>query len=205
MDIGLYKMKYPFRKLIYFIVPRCRDVDPNLISWALMPIAVVMAWVYLVAPAIPDMYFLGIVLGFVRMVVATLDGLVAAEFNKSSEHGEIVNRVTPELADLMLIPAIVYSRPEYASIGVLAVAAAWATTFFGLLGQTVRRPVQSVGPAGQTDRLSALMLLSLFAGLAPRLGWSVDFMLVFLWWCVIGGAITCVNRYRRTVRAGAVK
>lgn len=203
MDIGLYKMKYPFRKLIQFMVPRCRNVDPNTISWALLPLAVVIALVYWWAPHAPDLYFLGFLLCFIRMIVATLDGLVAIEFNKSSEMGELVNRITPELADLMLLPALIFSRPEYLKIGILAMAAAWATTFFGLVGQTVRRPVQSVGPTGQTDRLAALMIFSVLAGIAPRAGWGIDFIEVFLWWCVAGGLLTCVNRFRRTVMAGS--
>ena len=205
MDIGLYRMKYPFRKLIQFMVPRCRNVDPNLISWALLPLALVIALVYWWAPNAPDLYFLGVLLCFFRMIVATLDGLVAMEFDKSTEVGELVNRITPELADLMLLPAIIFSRPEYMNVGVLAMASAWATTFFGLLGQTVRRPVQSVGPTGQTDRLTALMLFSLLAAIAPRAGWNIDFILVFLWWCVVGGVLTCLNRCRRTLKAEPVK
>ena len=201
MDIGLYKLKYPFRKLIQFMVPRCRNMDPNLISWALLPLAVLIALVYWSAPDSPDLYFLGILLCFLRMIVATLDGLVAMEFNKSSELGELVNRITPELSDLMLIPAIIFSRPEYLTVGVLAMASAWATTFFGLIGQTVRRPIQSVGPTGQTDRLTALMLFSFLAGIAPRVAWDIDFIQIFLWWCVVGGTLTCLNRYRRTLKA----
>lgn len=205
MDIGLYKMKYPFRKLIQFMVPRCRNIDPNRISWALLPLAVLIATLYWCAPSASDLYFLGSLLCFLRMIIATLDGLVAMEFNKSSELGELVNRITPELADLMLLPAIIFSKPEYLSVGVLAMASAWATTFFGLVGQTVRRPVQSVGPTGQTDRLTALMLFSFLAGIAPHAGWTIDFIQVFLWWCVVGGTLTCLNRYRRTLKAESVK
>ena len=205
MDIGLYKMKYPFRKLIQFMVPRCRNIDPNRISWALLPLAVLIATLYWWAPSASDLYFLGSLLCFLRMIIATLDGLVAMEFNKSSELGELVNRITPELADLMLLPAIIFSKPEYLSVGVLAMASAWATTFFGLVGQTVRRPVQSVGPTGQTDRLTALMLFSFLAGIAPHAGWTIDFIQVFLWWCVVGGTLTCLNRYRRTLKAESVK
>lgn len=204
MDIGLYKMKYPFRRLIQFLVPRCRNIEPNLISWALLPVAIVTSLVYYVAPKWPDLYFLTVILCLLRMIVATLDGLVAQQFEKSSEVGELVNRVTPELADLMLLPAIIFSQPESLKLGVLVMASAWATTFFGLVGQTVRRPVQSVGPTGQTDRLTALMFFSGLAGLAPHVGWKLNFMEIFLWWCVVGGALTCLNRYRRTMKAEAV-
>ena len=45
----------------------------------------------------------------------------------------------------------------------------------------------SQGPAGQTDRLAALILFSL---LSPYFNW----MHIFLIWCTIGGAATVILR-----------
>lgn len=203
MDIGLYMLKMPFRKLLGFLIPLFRNTDPNLISWALLPVGALMAWVYVQAltggPA--WLLILGALLGFVRMIVATLDGLVAVTFNKSSALGDIVNRVTPELCDIVLFPTLLYATGNMNMLGLVVLAMAWATSFFGLLGSPSRCPVQSVGPVGQTDRLAALMLFSGLEFLSRTFAWDIQFMNLFFYWLIIGGLITLLLRFTRQVKA----
>lgn len=46
MEIGLYQAKYPFRKLLAFLLQRLKPIPPNYISCLLFPIGLITAWVY---------------------------------------------------------------------------------------------------------------------------------------------------------------
>ncbi|QDK36479.1 hypothetical protein [Bdellovibrio sp. NC01] len=206
MDVGLYLLKYPFRKVISFLIPACENVDPNKISYALLPVGVAMAWCYYYALSGGHKIFfiIGGLLGILRMIVATLDGLVAVHYNKSSVKGDILNRITPELCDLMLIPTLVVMKGIY-PLGVFVMLFAWAVPFFGLFGAPSGLAVQSVGPVGQTDRLAALMLLSLFQYFSLEFHWGIDFILYFFYWVIIGGTITLILRYTRVYKEAGRK
>jgi CDP-diacylglycerol--glycerol-3-phosphate 3-phosphatidyltransferase len=201
MDLGLYNLKYPVRRLIAGVLPRFARTDPDDISWSMIPVGVATAGaLWLGAHGRAWAYLVAIALVFLRMFLGTLDGLVATQFGRSTKRGEIVNRLAPELCDAMLLATLAFARPEWLLPGALALLAAWLTTFAGLVGATAGLPTQSVGPAGQTDRLAALQLLLLLAFLGDRLGWRFDFPGAFLWWVAIGGAVTVVLRMGRHLR-----
>jgi len=203
MELGLYKLKYPARKLIGGVLPLLGNVDPNHISWAMLPVGVAIAATYYFAFGHPWLYLAGIGLVFLRMFLGTLDGLVAVHFEKGTPKGELVNRIAPELCDAMYLTALALARPEWLIPGIFALTMAWLTTFAGLLGTTIGRPTQSIGPAGQTDRLAALQVLSLAAFLGARFGWSLDFMRIFLFWVILGGTLTVALRLRRALGSAA--
>jgi CDP-diacylglycerol--glycerol-3-phosphate 3-phosphatidyltransferase len=206
MDIGLYNLKYPVRKMLNGLLPALRNVDPNHISLAMLPVGLVTAFVYYeAAQGRPALYLVGIALIFLRMFLGTLDGLVATHYGKSGPTGEMVNRIAPELCDAMLLVALAVARPEWRLVGIGALAVAWLTTFSGLLGLTAGLTTQSVGPVGQTDRLAALQLFSLLAFFSERSGWRGewlgDFMRDFLLWVIGGGILTVALRLWRNLRA----
>jgi CDP-diacylglycerol--glycerol-3-phosphate 3-phosphatidyltransferase len=201
MDLGLYNLKYPARRLLTGLLPRFANTDPNHISWAMLPVgAGVAACVWFGAHGRPWLYLLAIALLFLRMFLGTLDGLVATQFGRSSKSGEIVNRLAPELCDAAYLLALALARPEWTLPGALALAAAWLTTFAGLVGATAGLPTQSVGPAGQTDRLAAVQVALLLAWLADPRGWHFDPLGLFLWWVALGGTLTVVLRLVRHLR-----
>ena len=199
MDIGLYNFKYPFRKFINGLLPFFKDSDPNWISFWLIPIGIVTAVDYFYASAFPFAYILGIILIFIRMVVGTMDGLVAVTYHKESPKGEMINRITPEIADVLLMLGIIFSKPDYYFVGILALAVCWTTSFAGLIGITANQKIQSVGPVGQTDRIAALILFSLLQYINLYLGYNIDFIWIFLWWCVFGGILTIAIRLYRSI------
>jgi CDP-diacylglycerol--glycerol-3-phosphate 3-phosphatidyltransferase len=202
MDLGLYNLKHGVRRLIRGVLPVFANVEPNAISWSLLPVGAATAAVYwLGAQGRPWLYLAGAALIFLRMFLGTLDGLVAVHYGKGTPRGEIVNRLAPELCDVMLVTALALARPEWLLPGVGALAMAWLTTFSGLVGATAGAPTQSVGPVGQTDRLAALQLSSFAAFAAETFGYGVDFLWVFLWWTIAGGILTVVLRLHRTLRA----
>ncbi|MFI4956498.1 MAG: CDP-alcohol phosphatidyltransferase family protein [Gammaproteobacteria bacterium] len=200
MAIGLYQLKYPVRRLIQGILPMCKNISPNLISSLLIPIGIVTAYCYLhAANGHPDFYLIAIALCVLRMFFGTLDGLVAEHFNKTGPVGEIMNRLTPEVADVMVMGAIACANPKWLVPGVIAMGMSWMITFSGLIGLLVEKPIQSVGPAGQTDRLVALCVFSLLAYLSSVYAWHVDFIAIFLYWVIIGGTLTVGLRLKKVV------
>lgn len=192
MDLGLYHLKYPFRKVIGFLLPLFKNVHPNTISWSLVPIGLVTALFYLLAPQAPVLYLIGALLILVRMTVGTMDGLVAVKFNKGSKKGEMINRIAPEICDVLLMLAVVYSCPAHLKMGILALGLCWMVTFFGLIGIVAEKKIQSVGPVGQTDRIVALGILSIFQFFSQTGGWGIDFTFLFFLW-VIGGSLVTIG------------
>lgn len=197
MEIGLYQLKYPFRKLIDGLLPICKDTNPNTISLILLPIGLLTALVYYYAPQHPIFYCLGIVLIFFRMVIGTLDGLVAETYHKQTPNGTILNRLTPEIADWMLLLSIVLLNVQHPLLNACALLVGWAVSYVGLLGLAGNKRIQSVGPVGQTDRLVALMIASAVHYGGIRANWHIDMIAVFIWWVILGGMITfAVRTYR---------
>lgn len=195
MEIGIYNLKYPFRKVISFVLPLMKNVEPDTISWSLLPIGVVTAVVYWYAVNGSSWwYVVGALLILLRFIVGTLDGLVATAHDKSTLRGAMVNRLAPELCDVMFVTVLVAARPDLRFLGLGVLVLAWFTSFAGLLGGVSGLPMQTVGPVGQPDRMVALVVASLGAFLGARFGWSVDFVAVLFWWLVIGGVVTVILR-----------
>jgi phosphatidylglycerophosphate synthase len=197
MDMGLYNLKYPFRKTISWLLPLVKNVSPNAISWSLLPIGVLTALCYYAAKDRPLLFLAGAGLIFLRMIVSTLDGLAAVTYRKCTPEGELVNRIAPELCDAMLMVAVVLAEREHLVLGILVLAAAWLTSFAGLVGLAGGKQIQSVGPVGQTDRVTALLVLSLAGSANYFLEQPLDVLNWFLWWCVLGGFVTVVLRLSR--------
>ena len=198
MELGLYNLKYPFRKLISFLLPFYKNSDPNRISLSLIWIGLFTALIYYLAALTPWLYILGAILIFVRMIVGTLDGLVAVTYKKESANGEILNRLAPEVADMFLMIALILNCQDYL-LGVMAVIMCWLISYTGLIGIVGKKAIQSVGPAGQTDRIAVLIVLSILACIGAYFGWSVNFVELFLYWVIFGGIWTVFLRCRRVL------
>jgi CDP-diacylglycerol---glycerol-3-phosphate 3-phosphatidyltransferase len=154
-DLGLYQTKYLLRNLLRQI-PGLAYLSPNLLS--LLAIVPGLASAYCLYRG----WWLGAVAAIAgRMIVNTLDGLVAEEFNKTSKLGAYLNRLPGELTDLLIILGLL---PHTSSGWVIAllVLTSWVQTF-GLMGLVAGGKVQSVGPCGQTDRLAILGVACLIA------------------------------------------
>jgi CDP-diacylglycerol--glycerol-3-phosphate 3-phosphatidyltransferase len=207
VDIGLYTLKYPFRRLITFLLPFFKNTNPNNISWFLLVIGFLTAFTYWVGISSHSGFalLLTVLLGFVRMIFATLDGLVALEFNKSTVLGDVVNRMTPEICDLILYPVLVIATGHLDILGISVVAMSWAISYFGLLGTASSCPVQSVGPTGQTDRFAGVMLFSFLQSLGIFFLWEVNFLNYFFYWVLVGGVLTLALRISRTFKAAIQK
>lgn len=199
MVIGLYQLKYPVRRMIQGILPLCKNINPNVISLLLIPIGFATGYCYLQANDHAGFYLIAIGLSLLRMFFGTLDGLVAEHFHKTGPMGEVMNRLTPEVADILTMSAIACANPEWLIPGVIAMGMCWMITFSGMASLLVNKPIQSIGPVGQTDRLVTLCIFSLLAYLSSIYQWDIDFINLFLYWVIIGGTLTIGLRLRGAV------
>ncbi len=200
MDIGLYQLKYTARSVIKKVIPFARDIDPNLISYAMLPLGGIIAGCYFFAlnKDMPKFYLLAILLTLFRMFLGTLDGFVAEYYKKNTPKGEIVNRLVPEICDILYLLAVSLADPKWLYLGVIALCIAWMTSFSGLIGLLINKPIQSIGPVGQTDRLVVLMIFSMAAYFSQSYGLGIDFIKIFILWCIFGGITTIIFRLKRT-------
>jgi phosphatidylglycerophosphate synthase len=104
-----------------------------------------------------------------RMVLTTLDGLIAERFAKTTRLGGVLNRVVAEVGDVLLFVALsLLVAPPW---GALVLGLAWLVNVIGVLPLVSHGSIQSVGPAGQTDRIALVAAFAL-AMLVVPLTWT---------------------------------
>ncbi|WP_303674233.1 CDP-alcohol phosphatidyltransferase family protein [Vampirovibrio chlorellavorus] len=154
-DLGLYQTKYLLRKVLRTL-PGIGKLSPNLLSIAGLGPGLLAA-VFLF-----EGEWLGALLSIAgRMIINTLDGLVAEEFDKKTHIGGYLNRLPGEFTDVLIVLALYPHAPMHWILP-LIILTGWVQVF-GLLGLAAGGSTQSVGPCGQTDRLAILMLGCLLA------------------------------------------
>jgi phosphatidylglycerophosphate synthase len=185
-DIGLYQTKFAARRLLDKL-PGIDRLEPNAVSIAsIAPSA-------LAAVALANGWWIVVPLGIAgRMVLTTLDGLIAEKYGKASRVGAYVNRLPAEIGDVLILLALfALADPLWAG---LVIAGAWLVNVLGVLGLVAGGSTQSVGPAGQTDRLAFLAVAAIVAAVVP-IDWTfVCQILVALM------AVTIALRISRTIR-----
>jgi CDP-diacylglycerol--glycerol-3-phosphate 3-phosphatidyltransferase len=149
-DIGLYNAKYAVRRWIVR-APGVDRLQPNAVSIsslvpsALAAVALWYGWWPLVC--------LGI-LG--RMLLTVADGLIAEEFNRRTRIGPYVNRLPQDIGDAALFAAcLAWADPGWV---VLLLASAWLVNIAGVLPAMAGGSFQPVGPAGQPDRITIVLV-----------------------------------------------
>jgi phosphatidylglycerophosphate synthase len=162
-DVGLYQAKHGLRRVLN-VVPGLEHLSPNAVSVSsLVPSALAA---YGVWQGLPGLVVLGIV---GRMLLTTLDGLIAEGYGKKTRVGGYINRIVAEVGDvaLYLALAMIVDAPW----GALVLGLAWLVNVFGVLGLVSQGSIQSVGPAGQTDRVALVALYALITMFTP-LSWT---------------------------------
>jgi CDP-diacylglycerol--glycerol-3-phosphate 3-phosphatidyltransferase len=186
VDLGLYQSKYALRAVLGR-VPGLERLDPNAVSLsalapsALAAVSFLAGWWSLMVVGIAG-----------RMLLTTLDGHVAERYGRTTRLGGYLNRAPAEIGDVMLmLPLVVQAAPPWA---VAAIGLSWLVNVFGLLGLVAGGSIQSVGPAGQTDRLVVLLVAAIAAMIVP-LDWTVVAIVL-----VVLAMPTLVLRTRRSLK-----
>ncbi len=185
-DLGLYQAKYGLRRVLDRI-PGIARLDPNAVSLSALAASAVAAWAF--ATSLWPLLAIGIVL---RMVLSTLDGHIAENYGKKTRVGGYINRLVSELADVAILVGFVFhARPGWA---LAVICGAWTVNILGLVGLVAGGKIQSVGPAGQTDRMALLLVVAIIASFV-----DVDWTLVAQIFVALI-AVTIVLRLDRSVR-----
>jgi phosphatidylglycerophosphate synthase len=196
MDIGLYKLKYPIRRLIEGALPFFLGVDPTYISYFVLPIGLAMgACCYFAPNGYPSLYLVAVALTLCRIYFAILDGLVADHYKRRSALGRVIDILMPKLCDMIFLVCLSLAKHSWHALGICAIAMAWFSTFAGLIGLLIKKPMQRVGPVGQMDRLAAFCLCAMLAYFTG----NSSYIRYFFIWCIAGGVLTCIFRLRRTL------
>ena len=185
-DLGLYQQKYALRRALDRI-PGISRLEPNLVSVASIVPSTIAAWAFVQG------WWALVIVGIVgRMVLTTLDGHIAENYGKKTVVGAYVNRIPAEIGDILILGSL-FARAEPAWV-LAVVCGAWLVNVLGVLGLVAGGSTQSVGPAGQTDRLALLIVVNAIA-----IAFPVDWTLV----CQVLVALmvpTVVLRVRRSIR-----
>jgi phosphatidylglycerophosphate synthase len=162
-DVGLYQAKHGLRRVLN-VVPGIEHLSPNAVSLSsLVPSALAAFGLW---QGLPGWVVIGIV---GRMLLTTLDGLIAEGYGKKTRVGGYINRIVAEVGDvaLFLALAMVVDVPW----GALVLGLAWLVNVFGVLGLVSQGSIQPVGPAGQTDRVAFVALYATVTLFTP-LSWT---------------------------------
>ncbi len=171
-DLGLYQCKYWLRGILRHI-PGLAHLNPNVLSLLAFVPGLLAAWFLFSAQ-----WGWAMAAIVARMVLNTLDGLVAEEFGKQSHLGGYLNRVPGEFTDLLIVVGL-FPHGPFPGGFFLIVLVGWVQ-IFGMLGVLAGGSTQSVGPCGQTDRLVIILVGSLLCllGLESMAvwGWIINLM-----------------------------
>jgi CDP-diacylglycerol--glycerol-3-phosphate 3-phosphatidyltransferase len=185
-DLGLYTTKYAIRRGLARI-PGVRGLRPNAVSVAsLVPSA-------LAAVAMWYGWWPLVIVGILgRMALTVMDGLIAEEFDRKTRIGPYVNRLPQDVGDAALFVAFLpWAAPGWVA---LLLASAWLVNIAGVLPGIAGGSMQPVGPAGQPDRITIVLVAAAIAVVVP-VDWSIVAALI-----VVLSVPTFALRVRRTWR-----
>lgn len=185
---------------VNLLLPKCKETDPQHISIGLILFGILTALVYFFATYFALLYFLGIILIMMRLVIEKLDEQVALVYQKQSAKAKLLDLLSPEIADIFLMIAIILADFDYMGVGVIAMSVCWAMILFDLAGFVSGHEIKRKGPLQEPYRVMTLMAASFLQVFAQIFHWPIDFIYLFLVWIIIGGLITLVIRWRHLFR-----
>ena len=196
MDTSRCQLKKCIDCGVNWLLPKCKDTDPQHVSIGLILFGIVTALVYFFATYFAFLYFLGIILIAIRLIIEKLDEQVAITYQKQSTKAKLLNLLSPEIADIFLMIAIILADFDYMGVGVIAISVCWAMILFDLAGLIYGDEIKRKGPLQEPYRALTLMAASFLQVFAQIFHWPIDFIYLFLIWIIVGGLMTLIIRWR---------
>lgn len=197
MEISLDNVKHPFKKLSSFLLFFFKDSSPNRISLMLIPIGFMTAVIYYFAATFSLLYWFGMGFIVLRMIVSILDNMMTEAL--ANPNSTIIHKLALEAADMMFILALILANGTYL-LGLFVLLVCWGVSYTGLIGLVVDKKIQTSGPMGQIDRIAVLIIFTVMQLFSTYYQWQFNFMSLFLWWVLLGGAATIALRCYKTLR-----
>lgn len=202
--MGLYVLKFPYRKVLLPLAKSMKWVDPDILSYLALVIALLTGWSIFLAPSNNTLLILVIFLTFLRMTLNTLDGVIAIERGKTSLSGEIVNALPDRYADIFVMLGIAFSSYCNIYIGCVAAISVLLVSYSGMLGKAIGVNWQHHGPLGKVERL-ILIIAACFLQFLFVLNGHKSFMIfsyqitifeLLMFYFIFAGQVTVFNRLR---------
>ena len=156
--MGLYLLKFPYRRILEPLARRLRWLHPDIVSYAAVPVAAATGWCFYKAAESPALLLWAAGLTLLRMTLNTLDGIMAIERGNLSLRGEIVNALPDRYADLFVLAGIALSPLCRGWLGGAAIGSMFLVSYTGMLGKALGVSWQHHGPLGKVERLIILMV-----------------------------------------------
>jgi archaetidylinositol phosphate synthase len=187
---------------------RLKDVDPNVITWASFPFAVLAGLFFFGSdPANEtDNYFLiyAAIAVLLMGVLDLLDGQVARLSGRATLLGDFLDHAMDRFIDTLLIIAIAMSPWADLRVGAFALAGTLLTSYMGTQAQAVGAGRLYGGFLGRADRILMLIVAPVvdhfFVVFDFTTGWGngADYALgLVLWFMAIAGFFTAAQRFVR--------
>ncbi len=133
---------------------------------------------------------------FIRMALNAIDGMMAREFNLSTQLGAVLNELGDVLSDLFLYLPLALVGKEATFAIILFSFGAVISEFSGLLGKAIGGSRHYEGPMGKSDRAFFVGALSLVTVIFPKVLFFWKWL--FLFACLLL-VITCWNRLKNAL------
>jgi archaetidylinositol phosphate synthase len=206
--MGLYVLKYPYRRLLLPLGRFMAGVDPDILSYAAVAVGIATGAAYGLAGSAPGLLLAAVGLILIRMTLNTLDGVIAVGQGKTALSGEVVNALPDRYSDIFLLAGIAVSPFCRPWLGLLGTASTLLVSYTGMLGKALGVEWQHHGPLGKVERLILVMVFSLLQYAAVRSGspawgflpWPVTPLEACMALFVVLGQVTVANRTRGMLR-----
>ena len=187
--------------LIQFLAERLHKngVTPNQISLASVLFAA-LAGLGLCMPShsgkyAPLLYLFSAVCIQFRLLCNVLDGLVAIEYGKRSNSGELFNDVPDRIADFLIFSGAGFGILLVSWGAVLGLFTAWAATmtaYVRTLSVSINAPINFRGPMAKQHRMACLTLACVVAAIFNSI--SELMIITVLCFISLGCMLTCALR-----------
>jgi len=194
----IYGLKPMFQALLRPVAKALAEADltANAVTVAALLLSIAQgAWIALDPTSSLPLLVLPLTL-FIRIVLNTIDGLMAKEHDLASPEGAVLNELCDVIADAALYLPFAFIPGVSPVLVVLVVVAGIIAEMTGALGPLIGAPRRYDGPFGNSDRAFAFGLLALLIGLGFTAGlWTSIYLAVLLLLAVR----TIFNRAHRIV------
>ena len=194
----MYGLKPMFQALLRPVAKALAEADltANAVTVAALLLSIAQgAWIALDPTSSLPLLVLPLTL-FIRIVLNTIDGLMAKEHDLASPEGAVLNELCDVIADAALYLPFAFIPGVSPVLVVLVVVAGIIAEMTGALGPLIGAPRRYDGPFGNSDRAFAFGLLALLIGLGFTAGlWTSIYLAVLLLLAVR----TIFNRAHRIV------
>ena len=192
----IYDLKPKFQALLRPIVDilHAKGITPNEVTWVALVLSVITGALIAVTKGATWVLLLVPFVMFIRMALNAIDGILAKEYNMTSDAGAMLNELGDVISDVALYLPFAFIAGLSPMLVVLFVIVGLFSEVAGILGAVIGGKRRYDGPMGKSDRAFVIGLLALLIGLGITPAWWSDGLLLLS----IGlGVVTVVNRAKR--------